>query len=148
MRKILAALGLLACAPLAAWAQNAAPGQATDHIGEQTTICGVVASVTSSAVLPGRPTYLNFGAPYPNQDFRVIIFGNQRGAVGPEDLVGKRVCVSGSITGNQGKAELYLKTADQLKREKVEAKPQPPPKPPAAAASGAAAPSKPASVSP
>jgi predicted extracellular nuclease len=145
VKNLVVALSFLPCAPLAAWAQNVTPGQASGHIGEQTTICGIVDSVTSSAVLPGRPTYLNFGQAYPNQDFRVIIFGNQRDAAGPDDLVGKQVCVTGSVSGFNGKAEMYLKTADQLKREPKQEKP--PPKPPAAAG-GVTAPSKPASVSP
>ena len=147
MKVGLAALGFLWCTPPAAWAQNVTPGQASGYIGEQTTICGTVDSVTSSAVLPGRPTYLNFGAPYPNQDFRVIIFGNQRNVVGPDDLLGKQVCVTGSVSGFNGKAEMYLQTADQLKRQKDQDTPQPKAAP-QTPAGGVTAPSKPASVTP
>jgi len=106
-------------APFAAHAANFTDSQAADHIGEDnTTICGTVASVARSAVLPGRPTYLNFGQDYPNQDFTVVIFGNQRDGVRPDDLAGKRVCVTGSVSGFQGKAEMYLQQPEQLKRVK------------------------------
>jgi hypothetical protein len=102
VKRTLAALALIAAMPFAARAGNLNDTQAADHIGEENTICGTVASVTSSAVLPGRPTYLNFGHDYPNQDFIVVIFGNQRAAVAPDDLKGKRVCVTGTISGFQG----------------------------------------------
>src|SRR5215475_7521248 len=125
MKHAFAALTLLALAPFAARAGNIADNQAAGHIGEDNTVCGTVASITSSAVLPGRPTFLNFGHDYPNQDFTVVIFGNQRDAVGPDKLKGKRVCVTGSISGFQGKAEMYLKQADQLQRQKDQEKPKP-----------------------
>ncbi len=135
MKHALAAFALCSIAPFAARAASLTDTQAVGHIGEDnTTICGIVSSFTSSAVLPGRPTYLNFGHDYPNQDFTVVIFGNQRAAVGPDNLAGKRVCVTGSISGYQGKAEMYLKQPEQLQRVKDE-KPQPipeqkpPPKP-------------------
>jgi hypothetical protein len=118
MNRTFLALALLQLAPCAALADDLSAAQAAGQIGQGATICDTVTSVTSSAVLPGRPTFLNFGRPYPNQDFTVVIWGNQRDQVRPDDLAGKRVCVKGAVSGFQGKPEMYLQSADQLQRQK------------------------------
>jgi hypothetical protein len=121
MKRALAVLALVSMVPFAARAGNVSDAQAAGHIGEDGTVCGTVASVTQSGVLVGRPTFLNFGRPYPNQDFTVVIWGNQHDAVNPDTLPGTRVCVTGTIAGFQGKAQMYLQRPDQLEREKDKA---------------------------
>jgi hypothetical protein len=116
-------MALMSFAPMTAYADNLGPAQAAGNIGETTTVCGVVSSVVFSAVLVGHPTFLNFGATYPNQDLTVFIWGNQRQDVGqkvgsPEALAGHRVCVTGSISGFQGRPQMFLQDASQIKKLK------------------------------
>jgi hypothetical protein len=66
--------------------------------------------------LRSRPTFLDFGKPYPDQVFAAVIFGANRAKFRtPETaLQGKRVCVSGSIHENRDKPEIILNDPRQL----------------------------------
>ena len=90
--------------------------QAPEHIGENTTVCGVVASTRYAAGMNGQPTYLNFDLPYPRQVFAVVIWGSDRPQFGtPETaLMGKRACATGTIRSFRGKAEIIATDPQQL----------------------------------
>jgi hypothetical protein len=45
--------------------------QAAEHIGEQATVCGLVASTNYAVKSKGQPTYLNLDRPYPKQVFTI-----------------------------------------------------------------------------
>jgi hypothetical protein len=49
--------------------------EAKDHIGEQATVCGKVASTRYAATSRGKPTFLNLDKPYPSQVFTILIWG-------------------------------------------------------------------------
>jgi hypothetical protein len=85
-------------------------------MGQNATVCGVVASTKFDAHLRSRPTFLDFGKPYPSQVFTAVIFGVNRARFGtPETtLQGKRVCVSGTIRAHRGKPEIVLDDPSQL----------------------------------
>jgi DNA/RNA endonuclease YhcR with UshA esterase domain len=91
--------------------------QAQQHIGETTTVCGMVAS-GKYIDAPGRErTYLNFDRPYPNQTFAVVIPGDAlaRFKTPPETLFqGKTVCVTGLITAYRGKPEMTVDDPSQI----------------------------------
>lgn len=125
MKPVAICLAMLPLLPLAAQARNLTPAEAAGNIGQAATVCGYVASVTRSAVLRGRPTFLNFDQPYPNQSFMVTIWGGQRDQLPetPESLAGKRVCVTGTISGFHGRPEMFLQDPSQLKKE--QSSPQP-----------------------
>ncbi len=112
------ALVLLALLPLFASAANAAvvsPVEAARHIGENATVCGTVASAHYAPQSLGQPTFLNLGHAYPNVDFTAVVWGEDRPKIGaPEYLEGKRICVTGTITGYHGKPEMVLRDASQL----------------------------------
>src|ERR1700674_4506893 len=74
--------------------------QAGQHIGERAAVCGVVASSRYLSNSRSRPTFLNLGRSYPNQDFTVVIWPENRSQFGrPEDTyLGKNICVSGEIS--------------------------------------------------
>jgi hypothetical protein len=112
------ALVLLALLPIFASAANAAvvsPVEAARHIGENTTVCGTVASSHYAPQSRGRPTFLNLGHVYPDVDFTAVIWGEDRPKFGaPEDLEGQRICVTGPITSYHGKPEMVLRDASQL----------------------------------
>jgi hypothetical protein len=46
-----------------------------DHIGEQATVCGKVASTRYAATTRRKPTFLNLDKPYPTQLFTILIGG-------------------------------------------------------------------------
>jgi hypothetical protein len=92
------------------------PEEAAGHVGENATVCGVVASATYAAQVPTAPTLLNFGKPYPNQIFTAVIFGSDRKKFGtPEILLReKEVCVTGGIFLYHGEPEMILRDPKQL----------------------------------
>jgi hypothetical protein len=92
------------------------PEEAASHVGENATVCGLVASARYAAQATAAPTFLDFGKPYPNQIFTAIIFGSDRAKFGaPEiSLREKQVCVTGEIFLYQGKPEIILRDPKQL----------------------------------
>jgi micrococcal nuclease len=82
--------------------------EAVDHVGELRTVCGRVAS--ARYVPTGRrPTFLNLGRPYPDQDLTVVIWGADRGgfSAAPEQMYeGERICVTGRIEDYRGRPEI------------------------------------------
>ena len=73
--------------------------QAKSRVGENGTVCGVVASAHFAASTRGQPTFLNLDKGYPNEVFTVLIWGSDRAKFGaPErDYEGKRICATGAI---------------------------------------------------
>ncbi len=47
--------------------------EAKDHIGEEATLCGRVASTRFAATTKGKPTFLNLDKPYLSDLFTVLI---------------------------------------------------------------------------
>ena len=104
-------------------------GEAKTHLGEQATVCGTVASARYAAASRGKPTFLNFDKPFPNEVFTVVIWGENRANFGtPEkDYQGKAVCVTGTITEYRGVPQILVSTAGQLTLsagQAVESQPQ------------------------
>jgi hypothetical protein len=116
--KVLVFAALIGC-PIAVHAAPLNPEEAGSHVGENATVCGVVASATYASQAPMAPTFLDLGKPYPNQVFSVIIFGSDRQKFGaPENSMReKNVCVTGEIFLYQGNPEIILHDPAQL-REK------------------------------
>jgi hypothetical protein len=106
---------LMVC-PIAAYAAPLNPEEAASHVGENATVCGLVASARYAAQATAAPTFLDFGKPYPNQIFTAIIFGSDRTKFGaPEiSLREKQVCVTGELFLYQGKPEIILRDPKQL----------------------------------
>ena len=73
--------------------------EAINHVGEDATVCGVVASAKYATSTRRQPTFLNLDKPYPNQVFTAVIWGSDRPQFKyePESLQGAAVCVSGEI---------------------------------------------------
>jgi hypothetical protein len=78
--------------------QSITAAQAASHVGESETVCGRVASEHFAAHSRGRPTFLNLDAPYPRQVFTIVVWGDDRGAVGAAmPAQGQRTCVTGVV---------------------------------------------------
>ena len=56
--------------------------EAYSHVRETATVCGKVTGVHYAANSKGKPTFINFDKPYPNQDFTVMIWDDERAAFG------------------------------------------------------------------
>jgi hypothetical protein len=102
--------------PLAAYAASLNPEEAASHVGENATVCGVVASATYAAQAMAAPTFLDLDKPYPNQVFSAVILGSDRTKFGtPEvSLREKQICVTGDIFLFQGKPEIIMRDTEQL----------------------------------
>ena len=91
--------------------------QAEDHIGENATVCGIVASATFAARTKGQPTFLNLDQPYPTHIFTVLIWGSDRPKFGQPEVVykGKRLCVTGTIKAFRGMPEIVATDQGQIR---------------------------------
>ncbi len=91
--------------------------EARNHVGENATVCGVVASTHYAATTRGRPTFLNIDKPYPNQIFTVLIWGSDRPKFGaPEQKYrDKNICVTGKITSYRDVPEIIAYDPEQIR---------------------------------
>jgi len=71
-------LVLFLCAGWTLRADDVPATEAQTHVGENTTVCGKVTGVHYAANTAGKPTFINFDKPYPNQDFTVMIWDDDR----------------------------------------------------------------------
>jgi hypothetical protein len=94
--------------------------EAKDHIGEQATVCGKVASTRYAASTRGKPTFLNLDKPYPNQIFTALIWGENREKFGtPEEKYRDRqICVTGKITEYRGAPEIVVSDPQSIELQK------------------------------
>ena len=77
----------LSAIPLALAQKRLTGGEAKNHIGEQGTVCGKVVSTRFAESSRGRPTFLNFDQPYPNETFTIVIWGDDRSKFGCPETV-------------------------------------------------------------
>ena len=112
-------LGLLAVYPRS-HAATLTASEAKDHIGENATICGMVASTKFAAQTKGTPTFLNLDQPYPAHIFTVVIWGNDRPKFSKPEAIykGKRLCVTGTIKNFRGRPEVVVTDPGQLSEAK------------------------------
>lgn len=98
---------------------SVAATEAKNHVGENATVCGEVASAHYAMRSRGSPTFINLDRPYPNQVFTVVIWGSDRPKFGnPETAYeGKHVCVTGRITLYRGAPETVASEPSQIKAE-------------------------------
>jgi DNA/RNA endonuclease YhcR with UshA esterase domain len=112
MRTLVVALGL-ALATLPARAQVIGSAEAKAHAGQTVTVKAAIADVRT---LRSGMTFIDIGGSYPDNDFAAVIFAPDAAKfpnIGA--LKGKTVAISGPVQIYQGKPEIILKTADQLK---------------------------------
>jgi len=91
--------------------------EASAHIGETRTVCDRVAG-TRYLRTGRRPTFLNLGRPYPDQDLTVVIWGEDRARfpAAPEDEYdGRRICVTGRIELYRGRPEIVTRDPGALR---------------------------------
>jgi hypothetical protein len=93
------------------------PAEAASHVGEEATVCGEVTGAKFSSHRKRKPTFIDFGPPHPNQLFTALIWGEYRDKFDyvPESLLGKTICVSGTITEFKGKVEIKVSDPSQIR---------------------------------
>ena len=91
--------------------------QAGEFIGKEATVCGMVDGARFAENAEGQPTYLFMGGNFPAHKFSARIWGRDRAAfdVPPETLTGKVVCVTGDIRTANGRPEIVVRGARNLK---------------------------------
>lgn len=105
---------LAVSAPCFAQLAQISDAQASAHVGERVVVDGTVASVHTSK--KGH-TFINFGAPYPRQDFTAVVFASVATAFKDVDisaLSGRHVRVTGVVRLYEGKPEIILDSRAQL----------------------------------
>lgn len=104
------------CAAAVARASISA-SEAAKHVGETTTVCGMVASAKYVPGSKGQPTFLNLDKPYPDQPFTVVVWGDDRGRFSsPPEVAfdGKRICVTGLIETYKQKPQIVVRDPKQV----------------------------------
>ena len=72
-------------------AASITPDEAPSYVRKTATVCGLVASTKYDAHLRSRPTFLDFGKPYPDENFIAVIFGRDRAKFGtPRDHISRQ----------------------------------------------------------
>jgi DNA/RNA endonuclease YhcR with UshA esterase domain len=113
-RSQLLLLSVLGLALVPVSAQSISAADAKNHVGEKATVCGKVAderTVTSSSE---EPTFINLDAPYPHQIFTLVVWREDKLAVGKLPEQGSRVCITGLIEKYRGVPEIKLWSRSQL----------------------------------
>ncbi len=116
IRLLIAILALLLCAILARADKPIVikDSEAIQYVGKEVEVRGRVASVTTSAM---GTAFINFGGEYPNQTFAGFIAAwsslakDQRLTM----IQGKIISISGTIELREGKPEINVVSADQIK---------------------------------
>jgi hypothetical protein len=91
--------------------------EAKNHVGEQATVCGLVASARYVSGSRGKPTFLNLDKPYPSQPFTVVIWGGNRSDFPepPEQAYADmRICVAGRISEYRGTPQIVVRTPEAI----------------------------------
>ena len=135
LRPLTIACFLLLIATAPAVAQTITAADAKNHVGEQETVCGLVVSKHVASRTKGAPTFVNLDKPYPNQLFTVLVWENDKGAVGSLPDTGQ-LCVTGSIVLYHGGAEIVLHNAASWYVPKAQSVPPPKLSTPPASSSG------------
>ena|SRR5215813_11549622 len=88
--------------------------EAIQYIGKEAEVCGQVISVTAS---PLGTAFINFGAEYPNQTFAGFIAAGSTMATDQRltMIQGKTISITGTVQLREGKPEINVVSADQIK---------------------------------
>ena len=88
--------------------------EAVRYAGKKVEVRGMVVSVTTS---PLGTAFINFGRDYPNQTFAGFVPASSKMAADRRltMLPGKTISISGIVEINQGRPEIEIVSADQIK---------------------------------
>ena len=105
-------LPVVLCA-LPAQAQTIGLAELKTHVGQPVT---VEAAISDVHVARSGVTFIDMGGHFPDNDFVAVIFADDAAKFpNASALEGKTVAISGTVELYQGKPEIVLKSASQLK---------------------------------
>ncbi len=97
--------------------QTVLPAEALKYHLQVKTVCGKIVGTQYAKRIPGQPTLLHMGKPYPEQTFTIVIWERDKGSFSklPEELYKDReVCVTGLIVEHNGKPQIVVKSPSQV----------------------------------
>lgn len=117
MRTLIPTLGFvltaIVLAVVPARAETISPADVKAHAGQTVT---VEAAITDVHTGRSGVTFIEVGGRYPDNDFTAVIFASDATKFpNASALDGKTVVISGPVQLYQGRPEIILKSADQLK---------------------------------
>lgn len=90
---------------------------AQEYVGQEITVCGYVAQVSTIESINGQPTYINMGGKYPNHSFTIVIWKKNilswEGA-SLQDYNNQLIAVTGEIVLYKGKPQIVAYTPKQI----------------------------------
>lgn len=104
MRRLSFLVAIMISASPATAQTTVGAANAATVVGKGATVCGKVESFRYSENVDGQPTFLHLGGAFPKHTFSVRINGEDRGKFNPlpDTLVGKMICVTGTVAFAQG----------------------------------------------
>lgn len=97
-----------------AFAETITPSDTSKYVGKSVVVEGTVSEVHHAA--SGKVTFIDMGGQYPDNTFAGVIFSDDAGKFPDVDsLEGKTVDVTGTIKLYQGRTEIILNNAAQIK---------------------------------
>ena len=116
MKRLFFTLAILCTAGILHAQTSIALEDVSKHIDDSVIVCGKVADMRYFETSKNKPTFLNIGAKYPNQQLTLVIWETVRtqftGKV--EDLYNKDVCITGRIILYKGKPEIIIEKPEQI----------------------------------
>ena len=94
-----------------------AANEASSHIGENATVCGIVYGGHYAKSSKGQPTFINLDGAYPNQKFTIVIWGDDRYKFkSPERRYNnKKICATGIIESYRGVPQIVVNDKSQIR---------------------------------
>lgn len=121
MKKGYPAIIFLLCCSILAHAQSRIPSiEAQKYVGERVTITGKIVGAKIISAFRSRQTILYTGSAFPNQHLALVIQQEDRKyfPYKPEEfLMNKRVSVTGKLVDTEGRTEMLLNDAGDIKAE-------------------------------
>ena len=90
---------------------------ASKYVGQYVRLCGTVTTSAYMASSGRQPTFLNFGEPYPNHSFTIVIWGANRHKFpkAPVQMFdGRTVCVTGTVATYKGRPQIVVSEPEQI----------------------------------
>ena len=121
MKKGYAFIIFVFCCSIVAHAQSRIPSiEAQKHVGERVTVTGKIVGAKVVSASRSRQTILYMGSAFPNQHLALVIQQDDRKyfPYKPEEfLLNKRVSVTGKLVDTEGRTEMVLNDAGDVKAE-------------------------------
>jgi DNA/RNA endonuclease YhcR with UshA esterase domain len=116
MRFLTVGLGTAFASLLVAWpaqAQTIGPSETKAYVGKPVTVQAAISDVHTAR---SGATFIDMGGEFPDNEFVAVIFADDAAKFpNASSLEGKTVTITGTVQMYQGKPEIVLKSASQLK---------------------------------